>query len=285
MSDYQVQWSSATPGYIIFLVDQSASMGQDWTASKTQAEQTATVINRTIDEIINMNAAGEGIKDRVFISIIGYGGNNDVTNIRSDYLSEYAENPIRIDEVNQSVDDGNGGLVTIKKEQPIFIESIAKGVTPMGKALAFAKELIEGWTSRKPENPAPIIINISDGMPYNGNQMNPEEELENTFDVADKILNMSTSDGSPLIFNIHIAGDGQEISFPEKEVDLKGDEIAGVLYKISSPVPESFIQAASKYDFKVSKNSKAFIANGKSATLVKFINFGSMSQMTDQMKK
>ena len=85
------QWSSATPGYIIFLVDQSGSMGEDYTGGKNKAEFTALVINRTINDLIFTNSAGDKIKDRVFISIIGYGGQggNSVDDIRSDYLSAF----------------------------------------------------------------------------------------------------------------------------------------------------------------------------------------------------
>ena len=90
MNNYSKQWSTATPGYLIFLIDQSSSMGNDWSDGKTYAEFTAEVINRTINELIATNAAGETVKNRVFISLIGY-GSKGVRDIRSGYLSSYAE--------------------------------------------------------------------------------------------------------------------------------------------------------------------------------------------------
>jgi hypothetical protein len=62
------QWSSATPGYIIFLVDQSGSMKQDYTGGKNKAEFTALVINRTINDLIFSMSAGDVVKDRIYIN-------------------------------------------------------------------------------------------------------------------------------------------------------------------------------------------------------------------------
>src|SRR5688572_9890749 len=109
------QWSSATPGYIIFLVDQSGSMAENYTGGRDKAEYTALVINRTINELVYTNAAGEKIKDRVFISLIGYGGKggNSVDNLRSDYLSKFADVPLRIEKIKKKVPDEAGGLVEI----------------------------------------------------------------------------------------------------------------------------------------------------------------------------
>lgn len=66
---------------------------------KNKAEFTSLVINRTINDLIFTNSAGDKIKDRVFISLIGYGGKggNSVDDIRSDYLSAFADSPLRIE--------------------------------------------------------------------------------------------------------------------------------------------------------------------------------------------
>ena len=140
------QWSSATPGYIIFLVDQSGSMQETYADGKTRAQFTSLVINRTINELVNTNMDGEKVKDRVFISLIGYG--LSVEDVRSDYLSEFADNPLRIEKIKKKVSDGGGGLVEIEEQMPIFIEPKADGLTPMAEALDFAKELIEGWLQK-----------------------------------------------------------------------------------------------------------------------------------------
>ncbi len=188
MSQYSKQWSSATPGFIIFLIDQSSSMSAMWEDGKTFAEYTAKVINESINELIATNAAGENVKDRVFISLIGYGTDNEVTPIRSEYLSKYANLPLRVETYTERVSDGEGGMVDMEVEMPIFLESVAAGLTPMSKAFAAAKKLIEGWILKKSDNPVPIIINISDGHPENGNKEDPMEETNNTILVANTKL-------------------------------------------------------------------------------------------------
>jgi hypothetical protein len=273
------QWSSATPGYIIFLVDQSGSMGESYTDGKNKAEFTALVINRTINDLIFTNSAGDKIKDRVFISIIGYGGQggNSVDDIRSDYLSAFADSPLRIEKVKKKVSDGAGGLVEIEEEMAIYLEPTypRNGLTPMGEALDFAKQLIEGWISKKPDNPAPVIINISDGMPYTGVNVNAIEDAEKAISVANSIMNVNTNDGNPILFNVHL---GQhpfnESKFESSEGNIS-DNHGKLLFKISSKVPETYRDAARKHEFVTSEDSRGFVSNAGPETLIKFINFGS----------
>ncbi len=271
------QWSSATPGYIIFLVDQSGSMGEDYTGGKNKAEFTALVINRTINDLIFTNSAGDKIKDRVFISIIGYGGQGgaSVDDIRSDYLSAFADSPLRIEKVKKKISDGAGGLVEIEEEMAIYLEptSPRNGLTPMGEAFDFAKQLIEGWISKKPENPAPVIINVSDGLPYTG--INAIKDVEKTISVVNSIMNVNTNDGNPIIFNVHL---GQspfiESKFESNESKIL-DEEGKLLFKISSKVPENYRDAARKHEFVTNEDSRGFVSNAGPETLIKFINFGS----------
>lgn len=277
MSNNSKQWSSANPGYIIFLIDQSGSMGENYTGGKNKSEFTSLVINRTINDLIFTNSAGDKIKDRVFISLIGYGGKggNSVDDIRSDYLSAFADSPLRIEKIKKKVSDGAGGLVEIEEEMAIYVEptSPRNGLTPMAEALDFAKQLIEGWITKKPENPAPVIINVSDGMPYTGN--NPLDDIEKTISTANGIMNINTGDGNPLIFNVHL---GQppfnETKFSSAENEV-ADQEGKLLFKISSKVPETYREAARKHEFVTSEDSRGFVSNAGPETLIKFINFGS----------
>lgn len=275
MNNNSKQWSSATPGYIVFLVDQSGSMSEIYPEKENKANFTALVINRTINELININAAGEKIKDRVFISIIGYGGNggDSVDEIRSDYLSQFAEKPLRIENAKQKVSDGNGGLIEIDVQNPIFIEPVANGLTPMGNALGFTKKLIEGWLSKKPDNPAPVVINISDGLPFDSRQDLKIAESD-AINEAIAIMNLSCQDGNPLIFNAHLGNSPLKCICSASESELP-DEQAKFLFRISSEIPESYKEAAQKQELSIQSNSKGFVSNADPDTFIKFINFGS----------
>jgi len=275
MSSNSKQWSSATPGYIIFLVDQSGSMQEAYPQNENKAKFTAVVVNRVINELININMDGDKVKDRVFISLIGYGGKggDSVDEIRSDYLSQFAEKPLRIENGKQKVSDGNGGLIEIDVQNPIFIEPVFNGLTPMGRAFEFAKKLINGWLGAKPNNPAPVIINISDGLPYDSRGDLKIAESD-AITLATEIMALSCQDGNPLIFNAHIGDSKDKCICSASESELPDDQ-AKFLFKISSKIPESYKEAAKKQELDVKTDSKGFVSNADPETFIKFINFGS----------
>lgn len=268
MASYSKQWSSATPGFLIFLVDQSWSMEDVWENSKSKAEQTALAINRVISEIISANAAGTKVKNRVSIAIIGYGDDSKANLIKKGTLSEYANSPLRQETFTKKDKEGNN----INEFIPIFIEPVANGMTPMGEAFQIAKAELENWISDFPDNPAPVLINISDGAPT---------DRDLALNVGKEIVSLPGNDGSPLFFNVHIGDDGKKISFPVSKSELGGDSMAEFLFEISSLVPVSYMEAATKWQLPVRKDSRGFIANADGTDLIKFINFGSIGGLKD----
>ena len=284
MAYYSKQWSTSTPGYLIFLIDQSSSMSNVWTDGKSFAKYTAEVINRTINELIATNAAGETVKNRVFISMIGYGGDtassDSIRDIRSDYLNRYADSPLRIIKSSKNVSDGTGGLITMEIETPIFVEPRAEGLTPMAGAFELAYRLIQSWINKKNDNPVPVVINVSDGRPESTTAESTKRETERTVYFANEIMKLQTLDGNPLIFNVHIANNASEIQFPENKFELNGDSMAELLFQISSIVPTVYKNAAKNFKLNtLGDNSKGFISNASPETLIKFINFGSSGGM------
>jgi len=269
------QWSSATPGYIIFLIDQSGSMKETYPVNGNKANFTAMVINRTINELININMDGAVVKDRVYITLIGYGveDKNPVKELKTAKLSEYANNPLRIENKKQKVSDGNGGLVEIEVKNPIFIEPLAYGWTPMGEALALAKQKIKEWLNQHPEYPAPVVINISDGLPNDGINSSKKSE-DAAIQAAREIMTLSCEDGQPILFNAHIGDSKEKCICSASESELP-DEQAKFLFKISSIIPDSYKDAAKKQDLNIKLNSKGFVSNAAPETFINFINFGS----------
>jgi hypothetical protein len=161
-------------------------------------------------------------------------------------------------------------------EMPIFIEPKAEGYTPMSGAFSLAKRLIQGWILKKIDNPVPVIINVSDGHPEGATVELSKIETEQTILIANDIMRLQTLDGYPLIFNVHIAKNSQEIKFPEYPFELNGDSMAEFLFKISSEVPSVYKQAAKDLNLKnIGDSAKGFISNASPDTLLKFINFGS----------
>ena len=134
MAQNDKQWSSAAPGLLIILVDQSGSMMNDYIDGDSRTVFSAKVINRVINTIIKKNFNKDKPRNRCFITVLGYG--LEVKELCSGYLEELYTNPLRIEEAIRKVSDGDGGLVEKKVKRPVWIEPIDKDVwTNIGKAL------------------------------------------------------------------------------------------------------------------------------------------------------
>ena len=281
MANNEMQWSSATPGLLIILVDQSGSMMNEYSDGDSRTVFSAKVINRVINTIIKKNFNKDKPKNRCFISVIGYG--YEVKELCSGFLEDLYNNPIRIEKKTQKISDGNGGLVDVSVNQPIWVEPIKEDRwTNMRDGFKMAKQLVEDWISDKPECHAPVIINISDGMPYYDYQ-EPSVCIRETTDVAKQIMNISNSDGNVLIFNAEIGDGGHKIITPSTEADV---EVAGqpaqFLYEISSVIPEGYKNAAKKNELSIKEGSRGCIFNADAVELIKLIDFGSSKGQGDK---
>lgn len=274
MPNNDMQWSSTKPGLLIILIDQSGSMlapcPGDPDHNKTQFASLA--VNNVIDNIIQKNFNGEEPKNRCFISVIGY--NHNVSEITSGWLKELVNNPKRIETMKKKVLDGTGGLIEQEVKKPIWVEPITEdGATNMLGAFAFAKDLCKSWIDQNPDRPAPVIINISDGMPYYDRK--PVETcMEETLALAEEIKQIQNMDGHVLIFNALIGNDSATVEFPSDGNSIKNSD-AKFIYGISSEVPGAYKAAAEKNGFNVQPGSRGCIFNADAVGLVRLINFGS----------
>ena len=70
---YTAQFSTAYPGCILILMDQSLSMGIAWRDGETKAAAAARAINTMLVETILKSTRDDLIVDRAHIGIIAYG--------------------------------------------------------------------------------------------------------------------------------------------------------------------------------------------------------------------
>lgn len=278
MKPYEKQWSSATPGLLIILLDQSGSMLAPYDGNDTKTVFASKAVNRVINTIIQKNFDGESPKNRCFISVIGYG--NDVKELCSGYLKDLDANPIRIESTKKKMSDGAGGIIEVPYEMPIWVEPINHdAVTNMKKAFELAKGIAERWIGDKPDSPAPVIINISDGVPYYEGK-DVEICMTETETVAKSIMDISAEDGNVLIFNALIKQYGQNLVFPNSLNDCNCEE-ARFIYNISSVVPEAYKSAAAKNELPVKVDSKGCIFEADGVQLISLIDFGSSKGQGD----
>ena len=133
MATHEQQWSTATPGLLVILLDQSGSMSDLYSENDSKAVFATKAVNRIINTIIDKNFDGSAPKNRCFISVIGYG--SSVREIRSDSIAELAASPVRIDSIKRKVSDGAGGLVEQDFKMPVWVEPVAQGATDNASAL------------------------------------------------------------------------------------------------------------------------------------------------------
>lgn len=279
MAKNEMQWSSATPGLLIILLDQSGSMLEQYEGSDTRTVFASRAVNKVIDNIIQKNFDGDAPQNRCFISVIGY--NHNVKELCSGWLKDLAANPLRYESLKKKMPDGTGGIIEVDVQQPVWVEPIkSDGATNMLGAFKLAKDLVEKWISDNPKNPAPVIINISDGVPYYDMKA-PEECMRETTSLVEEIINMSNADGNVLIFNAQIDNKGNgNVTFPSDRNKLSQEE-ARFLYDITSIVPDSYKAAAAKNELPVENGSRGCIFNADGVQLIQLIDFGSSKGQGD----
>jgi len=278
MPNNEKQWSSATPGLLIILLDQSGSMMSPYEGTTRTAFATLAV-NKVIDNIIQKNFDGDAPKNRCFISVIGY--NHNVKELASGWLKDLDANPLRYETLKKKTPDGAGGIVEVEVKQPVWVEPIDHdGATNMLGAFKLAKELVEDWMSDRKDAPAPVIINISDGVPYYDGK-DPRECMRETVELANEIKSLSNDDGNVLVFNAQIDTANGKVKFPSSRSEVTQEE-AQFLFDISSEVPASYKAAAAKNELPTSEGSRGCIFAADGVELIQLIDFGSSKGQGDK---
>lgn len=278
MKPYSMQWSSATPGLLIILLDQSGSMTDRYEDGLTKSEFACRAVNRIINTLIQRNFDGESPKNRAFVSVIGY--DSYVHELCSGYLKELDAKPVRVDEVMRRQSDGAGGLVEIPYKMPVWVEPVTKdGCTNMKGALEMAKAVVEKWMADKPGHPAPVVINISDGAPYY-DYKTVDGCMDETTRVAGDLMDLRCEDGNVLLLNALIRKAGANIVFPSEVAEGSSDE-ARFIFNISSEVPEAYAAAAAKNGLPLKEGSRGCIFEADGVQLVSLIDFGSSKGLGD----
>jgi hypothetical protein len=183
---YAAEITRTNPTCFVFLVDQSSSMLEPFggQANKQKADGVADAINRLLQNLILKCAKSDGIRDYFFVGVIGYGGRvvsalgGDLAGQTLVPISAIANNPLRVEQRTRKVDDGAGGILEQSFKFPLWFESKATGRTPMCEALKLAKQYLEIFLGRFPSCYPPLVINVTDGMPTDGDPLPVAKSLQ-----------------------------------------------------------------------------------------------------------
>lgn len=271
---YTAEISRSNPTAFVFLVDQSGSMGDPMSSERTKAQFVADALNRTLTNLIVRCTKAEGTRDYFDVAVIGYGDNAVYNGFQGSLggsflnkISAVEATPLRVEDRKKKIDDGAGGIVEESIKFPVWFEPRSQGGTPMCQAITKTAEELAVWCDAHPNSYPPTVLHISDGESTDGD---PEE-------LADKLRQIQTSDGSVLMFNLHVSSvGGKPIRFPSAEFELP-DTFAKLLFRMSSQLPEFNIQYATDKGYKVSNESRMFMFNGEAPEIVDFFDIGSRS--------
>lgn len=265
---YSAEISRRNPTCFVFLIDHSSSMARPFAGreDKTKAQGVAETVNKLLMSLI-LKTSGEAIQNRFHVGVIGYGA--EVTPAWQGALagqtlvpaSDLGMRPSRLEEVREWIDDGRGGRVEKVVRRPIWFEPLANGKTPMCEALRLTTETVAGFLMEYPDCYPPIVINITDGMANDGDPREPAREL----------TKLRSSDGSVLLFNIHVSETAATpITFPADESGFE-DKFAKLLFRMSSRLPDRMLAHAGSV---VSPGARGFAFNADMGSLVQFLDIG-----------
>ena len=270
---YTAEISRGNPSCFVFLIDQSGSMGDVFGAgegNQKKADGVADAINRLLQNLVIKCAKEEGVRDYFHVAVIGYGAqvgpafSGLLAGRQFVPISEVANAPARIESRNKKVSDGAGGLVDQQVRFPVWFEAVNNAGTPMRQALGEAKTIVEGWIEQHPNCFPPIVINITDGEPTDGDPIN----------AANEIRNLRSSDGNVLLFNIHLSAHrAAAVEYPCSETGL-ADQFAQQLFQMSSVLPEYMMKIAQNEGLNVGEGSRGFVFNADMVAVIKFLDIG-----------
>jgi len=266
---YTAEISRDNPALVIFLIDQSRSMGErlgNGEDHRTKAQCVADALNRLLQNLAIKATKADGVRDYFWVSAIGYG--HPVGSIFSNFpsvdpvqISRIADSPLRLEQRTiVSVDGETPRVIRL----PVWIEPKSYGWTNMCAALQLAEDIISAWAKQHSRAFPPLIFNLSDGGATDGDPAI----------VASRIMSTATEDGSPVIFNMHISSrSAQSIKFP---VTLDGlpERHAERLFRASSILPEPLLAALKSSGEVVSAGSRAMVYNADLASVISLLNIG-----------
>jgi hypothetical protein len=254
----------ANPGCILFLVDQSGSMGFEMVHGSATPKSVAVAdqINQLLTEFVLACTGGdEGIRYYFDIGLIGYGervgsalegalANRDLVSI-----VELADNPITT------------------TPTPLWLRPVGSGGTPMRGAIDLAGQLMADWANRHPDSFPPIVINISDGAANDGDPR----------DLAARLQSLKTLDGELLFFNVNIsARPGSPLLFPSSYEQLPiNDDYAAMLFEMSSRLTPDQLKEASRLHG-AGADARGFAFNSDIVALRQFLRIGTMVTQGDE---
>ena len=249
---YKQLWGTLSPGHIVFLIDLSGSM-------EGKIDYTINVLNDVFRTLVVRCIKGNTVRPYLTCTVIGY-------NCRANVIWD----DIPILEIAKKMQNFRRNRVPIFDKNTEFKP---QGQTYMRLAFDEAKKDIEKWIAKQNAAnmtiPAPIVVNVTDGHPYEGNEKTWELVSKETLQSVRTLMNISTPDGNVRVFNIH--HDPQNVGtisvFPSQKPTHPAELF---LFDASSEMDDETLKTALiKFEeYNISKGAKYMVANLKDPSML-----------------
>lgn len=265
---YTAEISRNNPSLVIFLIDQSRSMGERLGSGddrRTKAQCVADALNRLLQNLVIKAAKSDGVRDYFWVSAIGYG--HPVGSVLSKFpshnpvpISKIADSPLRLEQRVRSNPDGESQQVKF----PVWIDPKNHGWTHMCAAFQLTRDIVQAWARERSRSFPPLIFNLTDGGATDGDPSLPAQD----------VMSAVTEDGPPLIFNMHISSHNQQsIKFPDSPSGLP-EAHAERLFRASSTLPESLVALLQATGEPARSGSRAMVYNADLGSVISLLNIG-----------
>lgn len=273
---YSAEISRNNPTLFVFLIDQSGSMAEGIPNSeqpeRRRADALSVIINKSLQNLVLRCAKEEGVRDYFSVCVIGYGSkvgpafSGPLTGRETVPISDVGNMPARVEQKVKKTDDGAGGILEQTIRLPIWFDPVADGGTPMCSAFAQVQNVVQRWLAQHPDCFPPVVIHITDGESTDGDPTT----------LMQSLTALSSSDGSVLLFNIHISSDGtaRPVAFPDSATDLP-NQYASMLFENASPLTYTMRAVANSQDgMNLSDGARGYVFNGDMVLVIQALDIG-----------
>jgi hypothetical protein len=259
-------------------MDQSYSMEEPLgNSTKRKCDELSRAINAWLKNMTIRASGDKGVKDWMDIGAIGYRTDEQANAIIESALqgalagkslvsiTDIGNNVARVDHVTMSLpDEDTGELMEVPAQVEVWVESKAEGGTPMCNAFHYAFGILEEWIENHKDSFPPVVINFTDGESQDGDPI----------PYADAIKDLATNDGNVLLFNCHLSMIAADPFMFPSNGEILPDELAKVLFQMSSVLPESLLGRAKAAEFELQPNARGMAFNADMVSLIKFLDMG-----------
>jgi len=288
---YTQKITRQNPAAFVFLIDQSGSMSEEVEINgkeQSKAEVLSSILNQSLNEMIDRCKKGNEVRDYFHICLIGYGGDRDNTAkiiweknpYQKAFLtpSELLQCYIGTETITVDSIRPDGSVRQMQKKIYQWVRPCASQLTPMNAAFLLAHDLLVQWIDKYPQSYPPTVIHITDGAATDST----EKQL---LQSSQKLRSLATEDGETILFNIHITNSTENpIYFPCKKEDLThGDQYTHLMFDLSSDLPPIYNTGIAHFTQKDIKGSyTALVVNAPMSQLISLLNIGTNTNQPDK---